>query len=1021
MVKQRNSLLLLSRLLLLVTLLTSFHKHVTAQTPTNNIKFRQYSIEQGLSQVACSAIIQDSKGFLWIGTQDGLNRFDGYTFTHFKHIPHDSASISDNYILSLYEDNQGNLWVGTYGGGLNLYDYSTKSFTHFKNDPLEKGTLSHNDVFSIFQDKQGSLWVSTRDGLNRYDYSTKRFIHFKSDPQEKGTLSNNDVRSIFQDNQGNLWVGTQGGGLNLYDYSTESFIHFKNDPQKKGTLSNNYIFSITQDKQGNLWVGTFGGGLNLYDYSTINFTHFKNDPQEKRTMSNNDVRSIFQDKQGNLWVGTWGGGLNLYDYSTESFTYFKNDPQEKGTLSNNNVRSIFQDNQGNLWVGTYGGGLNLYDYSTESFTHFKNDPQEKGTLSNNNVQSISQDKQGNLWVGTLDGLNLYDYSTKSFTHFKNDPLEKGTLSHNDVLSVFQDKQGNLWVGTGGGLNLYDYSTKSFMHYQHDSNNPNSISHNDVEHISEDKEGNLWITCFGGGINKFNPKTGIFTRYLQADGILPTDGCSCALPDDKGILWVSTVNGFLSFNPQTNEAIYYDEKDGLQGLGFNVGSCFKAKDGTMYFGGINGFNAFHPDSIQQSKYMPPVQLTNFQLFNKDVPLNHQVTDSLKENLLYTLPKNITYMEKLILPHDAYVMSFEYASLDFPIAERNNYMYKLDNFDSEWNKVGTQRKATYTNLSPGDYVFRVRGTNNDGVWSDNEVALPITITPPWWLTWWAKTLWVSLFLGFFLAIYKLRTTALKKQRANLEVQVEQRTVQLSEQQEVLRSQNDQLIELNEEKDGILGIVAHDLRSPLSQIKGLTQLVEMTGELEDEQKEYFQKINVSLDKGNQLISDLLDVSNFQHNSSTAKLTLEEVDVANLIDELHENSRKNAALKKQQLTFESDASAPLKTDKFLLWRVLENLISNAIKYSPEGKPIVVTAKQHNEQTEFVIKDEGLGFSEDDKKKMFGKFQKLSAQPTGGEISTGLGLSIVKMIVEKLGGTIEVESEQHVGSEFIVTLPNLT
>ncbi|MCK5367818.1 MAG: hypothetical protein KAQ62_04675, partial [Cyclobacteriaceae bacterium] len=391
-----------------------------------------------------------------------------------------------------------------------------------------------------------------------------------------------------------------------------------------------------------------------------------------------------------------------------------------------------------------------------------------------------------------------------------------SLQNDYIWSLEEDNHGVIWMGTSGDVHKYDPTTKKFSIFDQYP----GYQKVSVHHITKDLEGNLLFV--GNGISYLEMETGRLKQFNMSNGVLNSDGCSCALIDNNGDIWAADGKGILKIDTDTGESRRFDITDGLQDWIFNNSSCFKGKDGILYFGGNKGFNSFHPDSVNVSGYMPPVSLTNFQLFNEDIPLIHEVSDSASSELIYKLPKTIQSMEQLTLPYNAFVMSFEYASMDFASAEKNEYQYMLENFDYEWNKVGIQRKATYTNLSPGAYVFRVKGTNNDGVWSHREVALPITILPPWWLTWWMKTIYWILGIGGPLAFYFTRISVLKKQKAKLELQVRERTREVVEQKEEIETQaeelqasNDQLVALDGFKEAMTGMVVHDFKNSLNTI--------------------------------------------------------------------------------------------------------------------------------------------------------------------------------------------------------------
>ncbi len=839
----------------------------------NDIRFEHISLEQGLSQSVVLCILQDSKGFMWFGTQDGLNRYDGYEFTVYKHDPENPNSLSDNFIQSLYEDQSGALWIGTNGGGLDRFDRETEQFIHYQHDPNDPHSLSNNQIWSVYQDQAGVLWIGTfGGGLNRFDRETEQFIHYQNDPDDPHSLSNDIVLPIYEDREGMLWIGTYGGGLDRFDRETEQFIHYQNDPDDPHSLSDNAVCSIYEDRAGVLWIGTQDGGLNRFDRDTEQFIHYQNDPNDPHSLSNNDVHSIYQDREGVLWLGTVGGGLDRlvlsdaegFDRDTAQFIHYQNDLNDPHSLSDNTVYSIYQDQAGVLWIGTFGGGLNKFDRSTERFARYQTDPNDPHSLSDSTVWSIYQDQAGVLWIGTNGGLNRlvlsdaegFDRETEQFIHYQNDPndpyslsddqvwaiyqdregvLWVGTgagldrlvlsdvegferepeqfihyptdnsvfsihqdpeeegvfwigtwggglgkfdretgqftyyqniptdahsLSHNTVGSIYQDREGVLWIGThGGGLDRFDRETEQSIHYQNDPNDPYSLSHNLVLSIYQDQEGVLWIGTLGG-LDKLDGETETFTHYREKDG-LPNDVVYGILEDDHGNLWLSTNRGLSRFDPQTETFTNYDVGDGLQSNEFNQGAYYRSSSGEMFFGGINGFNAFYPDRIKENFYVPPVVLTSLTQGGEEIDLGKAV-ESVTE-VTFSWPNNF--------------FGFEFAALSYTQPEENQYAYMLEGFEEDWNYLGTRRFGRYTNLPGGTYILRMKGSNSDGIWNEEGVSMTITIVPPFWETWWFRGVIALLLVGSVLGGYRLRVRSIEARSREFENQVANRTQELA----------------------------------------------------------------------------------------------------------------------------------------------------------------------------------------------------------------------------------------------------
>jgi signal transduction histidine kinase/ligand-binding sensor domain-containing protein len=582
-------------------------------TAGQHLRFEHISSKQGLSQNTVFCILQDNQGFMWFCTEDGLNKYDGYGFTVFRHDPEDPNSLSDSRILSIIQDRTGILWVGTANGGLNKFDMETNQITRYLNDPDDPNSLSDNRVFSIFEDEDGELWIGTEYGLNRFVRETQNFIHYQKDPNDPKSLSGDSVRVIYQDHEGILWFGTNAG-LNRFDPDKGQFTHFQNEPDDEFNLSHNSIRAIYQDseralwvgtddglnklqsgserfiqfKQGNdnspglnsseissifedssgvLWIGTIGGGLNSFNRDTETFINFQSDHLDPYSLSNNFVRSIFQDREGDLWFGTIGGGLDKLDIDKRVFAHYQQDHDNPNSLSSNWVRSFYEDRSGTIWIGTTDGGLNQFDPVNERFTHYVNDPSNPDSLSHNHVSHISQDSQGMLWIGTGSGIDKLDPSTGIFTHYQHDPEDLSSLSENNgVMLIIEDRKGVLWVGTsGGGLNRFDRETETFTRFLHDPNDPQSLINNDVWNIVQTRDGTLWIST-GGGLDRYEPETESFTHYLndpEDPASLSHNFVGAILEDQNGVLWLGTIGGGLNkLDRATGRFTHFREKEGL---------------------------------------------------------------------------------------------------------------------------------------------------------------------------------------------------------------------------------------------------------------------------------------------------------------------------------------------------------------------------------------------------------------------------------------------------------------------------
>ena len=840
-----------SRVLALATAILLAMTTVSAaaeQQRRKKLRFDHKGRSDGLSQSFVTSMIQDRTGFLWFGTQEGLNRYDGYEFETFTYVVSDPTSLSHDSVKVVFEDSAGVLWVGTEGGGLSRLDRATGDFTHFRHDPNDPTTLSSDRVRAIIEDQQGHFWVGTDGGgLNLFDRETGEFRRFPLADATTGIdgLASAQVRSLALGSPGALWIGTDGGGLSRLDTEAETYTHFnresddearvlgdnrvrdllydsegrlwigtyesglyrldsedaalrnwrhlddsplsigsdqiwaiteardgtiwvgtdqglseyyanedhfvtyRHDPADPASLAHNRVLSILLDSSGVLWVGTYDG-LSHWNTRASSFGHYSKSTASGSKISEQVVTSFAEDPSGKIWIGTYGGGLNLFDPATAEFEHYRHDPTDPSSLSGDRVMALRVDSRGDLWAGTFASGLNHKPLGADEFVNYRHDPQNPNSLSADAVTNVYEDSDGILWISSYrGGLNRFDRRSTSFTSYRADPEDPESLPNDRVLAVLEDSQGKLWVATdGGGLAHLDRQTGKFKVTRHNPVDGESLSSDHIWHLSEDPDGGLWIATQGGGLNLWSAPdraagTERFFRLTEDQG-LASDIAYGALVDQQGYLWISTNSGLTRYEVASQTLQNYNESHGLQDE-FNQGALFQTSTGELYFGGVQGFNVFDPVEINRKSDPPAVVLT------KILKANHEIVTEAPLNDLNGIE----------LGHHDHVITFEFSALDFADSERNQYMYRLEGFDPKWVEIGNLRRATYTNLPTGSYTFRVRASNNDGVWNNDGVSLPLTVHPPPWLTVWAYIGYGV--LGLAMLLYYLRHQRRKRDHA------------------------------------------------------------------------------------------------------------------------------------------------------------------------------------------------------------------------------------------------------------------
>jgi ligand-binding sensor domain-containing protein/signal transduction histidine kinase len=1033
-----------------------------SSAPAANIRFMRIGVQGGLSQSAITCILQDEQGFLWFGTQDGLNRFDGYTFKIFRPDVNDPASINDRWINSLFQDRQGFLWIGTRLGGLNRYDPVSEQFSHYINDPANPSSLVNDRVQVVFEDRQGRLWVGTSEGLDRFSPSTNtfehlvmnglpgaesgseditaivedkngtlwigtayaglyhykegtgtfvnyssvtgnpsslssnriraiqgdpsgdlwvatddglnlfdphtglatRFLHSTNDP---GSLASNSIHAVYLDGDGNAWIGTRAG-LDRYDRSTRSFIHYKNDPDVDTSLSSDTISAIGETSDSVLWIGTYGEGLNKYYRGQDRFAYYHFNQDDPNNPGGNNVRAVAIDHSGDVWIGTFDGGLNRLDPVTGSITNFRNDPSDPGSLGSNEVRSVYFDSSGNLWVGT-SAGVDILKHGTLSFSHFLPGPVDRHNLSGSPVVAIAEDRAKNIWLGTELGLEKYDHESGIFTRYQNDPGNLYSISGNEIESLLVDLAGDLWIGTlNDGLNRYDLTSGQLYRYQHDPSDPGSISKNSILSIHQDRQGTLWVGTDGGGLNRFDPAGSTFLHYGEEDG-LPNSVIFGIQEDKDGFLWLSTNNGLSRFDPDTGKSLRnYTVDDGLQGNEFNTNAFAGDALGRLYFGGVNGLTAFLPGQIHDSLFLPPVVLLSIS--EDGIPVDGGTAPSQLKEITLRWPQRS--------------FEFEYSALSYAQPAKNQYAYMLSDYDEDWNLVGGRREGRYNNLPGGDYVLRIKASNQDGIWNETGTSVRVTVLPPFWQTVWFRFTIAGVVIVLGLSAYWWRIKSIQAYNRDLENQVRDRTQEIEKLFEKTKD-----LAVIEERNRL----ARELHDSAKQkaFAALAQLGTANGIL----KKNPRAAKNHLVEAENLVYEVIEELTF------------------LIQEMYPISLKERGLAAtlREYVFEWEARTDIQADVTIaderqlsldieqaLYRVVQEALSNVSRHS-HADHIEVVLTYASDMVTAVIADNGCGFDVEAK-------------------ASGMGLRSIRERIESLGGVVEIESLPDCGTRLTVRLP---
>ncbi len=945
--------------------------------------FTRYGVGYGVL-----ALCEDELGVLWVGTTIGLTHLDPANpgpSAFFRAGDRDNPrKPSADWVNDIVRDREGQMWLGTGEGtefsginqGLDRYDQSSGTFIHYRNDPANPNSLSSGDVQAVFEDRQGGLWAGTLGGLSRLDRSSETFARYQHDPSDPFSLGDDHVTAILEDTAGRLWVGT-AGGLEQLDRSQNRFFHYRHSRTDAQSLSSDVVLALYEDRSGVVWIGTTEG-ISRYDETASQFALYRNEPDSPFRLSDDAVQAVVADRRGMLWVGTRAGGLNRLDRGAGTVTVYRHDPADPASLSSDGVTALFEDRVGDMWVGTDNHWLERFDPQTESFVHY-------WYVTAAEPHAIAEDQAGDFWIGTANGLYRLNRTTQTAVHYRStaDPA----LSYNEVTAVDALRSGWLVVGTnGGGVNIWDPLKEQFHFFGHDPADPNSLSHNAVYSFYEEPDRDVrWIGTWRG-LDCVDTASGTTSHYTEKDG-LPGNAVIGIVADRAGMLWLTTNRGLARFDPRAETFRTFDAGDGLPAGQFELLAVSRSNDGEILLGSSDGLVAFYPDRLPENPQPPPMVITTLSLFNevirRDLPPGEPVELSYKENFL----------------------SFEFAALDYTAPEKNSYAYMLEGVDPGWVEAGTRRRADYPDLRPGSYVFRVKGSNNAGVWNGEGVAAAITITPPFWGTSWFRGIVLFALAGIATGGYRLRVRSIERRSRELKRQVADRTAQLSEANILLET------EIAERRRTEEALAQERASAAVTAERN-----RLARELHDSATQSLYAVTLYADAATRLLSSGQvepATQNLHKLRSAAKEALGEMRM--VIFELRppilaeeglaaalaarlEAVEGRAGLK-TELHVEGYDRLPPNVEEGLYGSAVEAL-NNTLRHA-QASCVSVSLHFAAEDITLEVADDGIGFD-----------------PASAHRSGGLGLKGMAERAEHMGGTLTVESKPGTGTRVRVVLP---
>ena len=1028
-----------------------------------SFNFKNITIEDGLSQSTVETIYQDSKGYIWIGTNDGLDRYNGYEFKHYKHDKYDKNSIANNYIVDIIEDKNGYIWVSTIGGlsrinpdkdeiknyyskedsgnlsnsnlwqilctkdnrliastidGLNVYDKNKDKFTRIL---YKEGELPSQYIYSLEEDINGHIWVGTDNGLVELDKDLNIVKSYHD------TIGDSDVYNVYDDSKGNIWVCTLDNGLFKINLDDNSVENYKNNNSKISIPSNN-VRDIISDSEGKLWIAT-DKGLCTFDYEREEFITYNKKLYQSNSLIDDEIFCLLKDSSGLIWIGTYSG-ISRFNPNS-SFTHFKSDPYDNNSISGNVIHGIYEDDDKTLWIGTNESGVNIINGESikhlnkensnlvsdliEDITGFKNyifigtneglsvlvkndktvknytitNYTTKDGLPSNKIRSLFIDSKGYLWIGTNKGLAILDINNNKIIDITYILDEMG-VSDKFIRAVYEDSKGNYYIGCflEGGLIKINPNTKEYKIYKNIENDDSSISNNSIRYINEDLYGNILVGT-SHGINILNLSTDKFNHYTEKDGLINNTIYGILVDKNNGI-WMSTNAGISKLSTEDATFKNFTITDGLQSNEFNGRACFKSKDGNMYFGGINGFNVFNSQDIELSTFEPKVIFDNFEINGTNKKDISNIKFKSNEN-------NI---------------KINFFTNDYKYTKTTQYYYKLEGLENEWNMTNSN-SLVFANLGSGDYTLKIKTITQHGVMSD-ESSVHFTINPPIWRSNYAICIYLILIIISILRyMHKVNT---------LDRLVNERTNKLRKEMEKNEQLFKKVLSLEQNKNNYFVNLSHELRTPLNVLSSINQLIkEFTKKdnfITPEKLSYYMGImDRNCSRLLSLINNLIDHTKIENNSYI--INKKDEDIVYLVEETVLDMKDYIEEKGLELIFDTDVEEKvIRCDKVDIERCIINLVGNAVKFTPEGGLIEVLLQDLDDKVKIIVKDNGIGISEENQKIIFDRFNQVVDESSEQKGGSGLGLTITKQLITLHNGEIYVESEVGVGSEFIIILP---